>query len=148
MYEAKFDNAIKTLKTEGRYRKFINVERHKGMFPNATRREIKKKSEVVVWCSNDYLGMGQHPNVLKSMHEAIENSGAGSGGTRNIGGNTKYIEELEEEISLLHNKESGLVFSSCYAANEAALSTFPKVLGKDMVYFSDSKNHASLIEGI
>lgn len=148
IYDAKFDGAIDQLKKEGRYRTFINVERHQGNFPNATRREQKKESEVVVWCSNDYLGMGQHPKVLEAMHDAIDASGAGSGGTRNIGGNTKYIEELEQEIAELHGKERSLVCSSCYVANEAALSTLPQILGEDTIYFSDSKNHASLIHGI
>jgi 5-aminolevulinate synthase len=148
MYDKKFDGAIDQLKQEGRYRKFINVERHMGSFPNATRRENSKKSEVVVWCSNDYLGMGQHPKVLNAMHDAIDTSGAGSGGTRNIGGNTKYIEELESEVAELHNKQRGLVCSSCYVANETALSTLPEILGPDTIYFSDSKNHASLIHGI
>lgn len=92
--------------------------------------------------------MGQHPKVLKAMHDAIDVSGAGSGGTRNIGGNTHYIESLEKEIADLHGKERGLVCSSCYVANETALSTLPQILGSDMVYFSDSKNHASLIHGI
>lgn len=105
-------------------------------------------SEVTVWCSNDYLGMGQHPKVLKAMHNALDISGAGSGGTRNIGGNTVYIERLENEVAALHKKESGLVCSSCYVANETALSTLPQILGPDMVYFSDAKNHASLIHGI
>jgi hypothetical protein len=112
MYDDKFDHAISELKDEGRYRKFINVERHKGNFPNATRRDDNKKSEVVVWCSNDYLGMGQNQKVLDAMHQAIDSSGAGSGGTRNIGGNTKYIESLENEISELHGKEKSLVCSS------------------------------------
>lgn len=148
MYDEKFDTSIKQLKDEGRYRKFINIERHKGMFPNATRRENKEKSKVVVWCSNDYLGMGQNPKVLSAMHDAIDKSGAGSGGTRNIGGNTKYIEKLEQEVAALHGKERGLVCSSCYVANETALSTLPNILGPDTIYFSDSKNHASLIHGI
>jgi 5-aminolevulinate synthase len=105
-------------------------------------------SKVTVWCSNDYLGMGQHPKVLEAMHNAIDTSGAGSGGTRNIGGNTVHIEKLEKEVAQLHKKESGLVCSSCYVANETALSTLPQILGEDMIYFSDSKNHASLIHGI
>lgn len=148
MYDQKFDSAIATLKQEGRYRKFINVERHMGSFPNATRRENDSQSEVVVWCSNDYLGMGQNSKVLTAMHNAIDLSGAGSGGTRNIGGNTVYIENLEREIAELHGKERGLVCSSCYVANETALSTLPQILGPDTIYFSDSKNHASLIHGI
>lgn len=148
LYDNKFDGAINKLKDEGRYRKFINVERHMGNFPNATRREDKEKSEVVVWCSNDYLGMGQHKKVLTAMHNAIDNSGAGSGGTRNIGGNTKYIESLEQEVAALHGKESGLICSSCYVANETALSTLPQILGPDTIYFSDAGNHASLIHGI
>jgi hypothetical protein len=148
IYDEKCDGVIDQLKKEGRYRKFINIDRHQGAFPNATKREAKKESEVVVWCSNDYLGMGQHPKVLGAMHNAIEKSGAGSGGTRNIGGNTNYIEELEMEVAILHGKERGLVTSSCYVANEAALSTLPGILGKDTIYFSDSENHASLIHGI
>lgn len=140
MYDQKFNNCIDTLKKEGRYRTFINIQRHLGSFPNATRREGQvKKSEVVVWCSNDYLGMGQHPKVLQAMHKAIDTSGAGSGGTRNIGGNTCYIENLEQEIAELHNKDKALVCSSWYVANEAALATLPSILGEDTIYFSDSK---------
>ena len=140
MYDKRFDECIDTLKKEGRYRTFINIQRHLRHFPYATRREGQTKiSEVVVWCSNDYLGIGQHPKVLQAMHNANDTSGAGSGGTRNIGGNTSYIENLEREIAELHNKERSLVCFSWYVANETALSTLPLVLGEDTIYFSDSK---------
>lgn len=125
-YNARALDAVTTLKEENRYRTFIDVKRHKGSYPRATRRISEEKSEeLTVWCSNDYLGMGQHPKVIRSMMKSIEESGAGAGGTRNIGGNTKYIVDLEKELASFHNKDRAMVSSSCYVVNEAVLSTLP-----------------------
>lgn len=148
-YYKKCKDAVLELKNENRYRTFIDVKRHNGDFPIATRRtETGEKEDLTVWCSNDYLGMGQHPKVIRAMMKAIDESGAGAGGTRNIGGNTRYIVDLETRVAQLHNKERGMVGSSCYVVNEAVLSTLPSIIGKDTIYFSDSANHASLIHGM
>ncbi|KAF4662132.1 5-aminolevulinate synthase, nonspecific, mitochondrial [Perkinsus olseni] len=151
MYETKFEYNIEKLKDEGRYRYFANLQRHVGTFPRATFRGQNDEStvprEVMVFCSNDYLGMGQNPVVLKACHEAIDTSGTGAGGTRNISGTTKYHVELEHELAMNHEKESALVFSSGYVANEAALSAVGKIM-PDCVMISDSGNHSSMIEGI
>lgn len=152
VYDKHFNNAIKTLKDEGRYRVFIDVERKQGSYPKATERKVKdisdfSEQDVTVWCSNDYLGMGQNPVVLDAMRNTLDKTGCGSGGTRNIGGTTHEHVQLEREVAKLHNKEAGLVFSSGYVANEAALSTFPTILG-DLVYLSDAGNHASMIHGM
>jgi len=147
-YTQKLDQAIERLHNEGRYRTFIDIERKKGSFPHATwRRPDGRERPVTVWCGNDYLGMGQHPVVLDAMHEALDATGAGSGGTRNISGTTIYHKRLEAELSDLHGKEDALLFTSAYIANDATLSTLPKLF-PGMIIYSDTLNHASMIEGI
>lgn len=147
-YQSFFENSISTLKAEGRYRYFANLERIAGRFPNAIYHPPEGQSrEVTIWCSNDYLGMGQNPVVLSAMHNALNKSGAGAGGTRNISGTTKYIVDLESSLADLHHKESALVFSSGYTANEGSLSTIIKLLPECHV-FSDALNHASMIHGM
>lgn len=147
-YRAFFDQSIRNLKTEGRYRNFANLERLAGRFPTALYHDPSGISrEVTIWCSNDYLGMGQNPEVLNAMHNAIDRCGAGAGGTRNISGTTKYIVDLESSLADLHRKDASLVFPSGYTANEGALSTITKLL-PDCHVFSDTLNHASMIHGI
>jgi 5-aminolevulinate synthase len=147
-YDTALDAAIGRLHEEGRYRTFIDIEREKGAFPKAVWTKADgSKRDILVWCGNDYLGMGQHPVVLNAMHEALDAVGAGSGGTRNISGTTAYHKRLEVEIADLHQKEAALVFSSAYIANDATLSTL-KTLFPGLIIFSDSLNHASMIEGI
>ncbi|QOL80367.1 5-aminolevulinate synthase [Pseudooceanicola spongiae] len=147
-YEAQLDQAIGKLHEEGRYRTFIDIVRHKGQFPHATwRRPDGTEQPVTVWCGNDYLGMGQHPVVLSAMHEAIDATGAGSGGTRNISGTTLYHKQLEAELADLHGKEESLLFTSAYIANDATLSTLPKLF-PGLIIYSDALNHASMIEGV
>ena len=147
-YNEKLDQAIARLHEEGRYRTFIDIERHNGQFPHATRtRPDGSTQPVTVWCGNDYLGMGQHPVVLEAMHEAIEATGAGSGGTRNISGTTVYHKRLEAELADLHGKEAALLFTSAYIANDATLSTLPKLF-PGLIIYSDELNHASMIEGV
>ncbi|NIZ08747.1 5-aminolevulinate synthase [Pseudooceanicola sp. HF7] len=147
-YEAQLDQAIGKLHEEGRYRTFIDIVRHKGQFPHATwRRPDGTEAPVTVWCGNDYLGMGQHPVVLNAMHEAIDDTGAGSGGTRNISGTTLYHKALEAELADLHGKEAALLFTSAYIANDATLSTLPKLF-PGLIIYSDALNHASMIEGV
>ena len=147
-YTAKLDDALTRLHDEGRYRTFIDIERKKGQFPHATWRKADGTEQpITVWCGNDYLGMGQHPVVLQAMHEAIDGTGAGSGGTRNISGTTVYHKRLEAELADLHGKEAALVFSSAYIANDATLSTLPKLF-PGLIIYSDELNHASMIEGI
>ena len=147
-YDAVLDAALGRVRAEGRYRVFHEVERCAGRFPQALwRRPDGSTREVTVWCGNDYLGMGQHPAVTGAMHEAIEGSGAGSGGTRNISGTSVHHRRLEAELADLHAKEAALLFTSAYVANDAALSTLPRLI-PGLVTFSDALNHASMIEGI
>jgi 5-aminolevulinate synthase len=147
-YKAAFRSAVERVKSEGRYRVFADLKRYRGQFPRALwTRENGAQSDVVVWCSNDYVGQGQNPVVIAAMHKAIDEAGSGSGGTRNISGTTHYHVELEVELASLHGKDAALLLTSGYVANEAALSTLAKVL-PGLIIYSDELNHASMIAGI
>lgn len=147
-YDAALGTAIQRLHDEGRYRTFIDIERTRGQYPHAVwNKPDGSQTPVTVWCGNDYLGMGQHPAVLAAMHEALEATGAGSGGTRNISGTTVYHKRLEAELADLHRKEAALLFTSAYIANDATLSTLPKLF-PGLIIYSDALNHASMIEGV
>jgi 5-aminolevulinate synthase len=142
-----FSAHIDALHAEGRYRVFADIKRRCGALPSAEHFAAAGSRPVTVWCSNDYLGMSQHPAVIAAMHEALDTVGAGSGGTRNISGTTHYHVELEQELADLHGKEAALLFTSAYVANDASLSTLTKLM-PGVVIFSDAKNHASMINGI
>ena len=143
----RFQNVITNLKGSGNYRVFNDILRERGEYPQAIYYGPYNIKNIVNWCSNDYLGMGQHKVVLDAMHTALDQTGAGSGGTRNIGGTSHYHVALEYELSKLHNKPSSLLYSSAYVANEWTLIALSKII-KDIEFVSDSKNHASLIQGI
>ncbi|MBN8632231.1 MAG: 5-aminolevulinate synthase [Rhodobacterales bacterium] len=147
-YDDAIDASLQRLHDEGRYRTFIDIARAQGQFPHAvwTKPDGSQK-DITVWCGNDYLGMGQHPEVLGAMHAALDATGAGSGGTRNISGTTVWHKRLEAELADLHGKEAALVFTSAYIANDATLSTL-RILFPGLIIYSDALNHASMIEGV
>jgi 5-aminolevulinate synthase len=146
-YVKAFVKALQTVRDEGRYRVFADIRRNRGQFPTARHFASSGARQITVWCSNDYLGMAQHPAVIAAMHEALDTAGAGSGGTRNISGTSHYHVELETELADLHRKEAALLFTSAYVANDTTLATMQKLL-PGCVILSDEKNHASMIAGI
>ena len=146
-YNNAFANAVSEIKDEGRYRVFTNIRRYKGNFPHARYYTDAGVKDIIVWCSNDYLGQGQNDEVLDAMREALDDVGSGAGGTRNISGNTYYHTMLERELADLHQKEAALLFTSGYVSNDATLATIARIL-PGCIIFSDESNHASMIEGI
>ena len=146
-YDEQFAQYIASLHKEGRYRVFADITRKRGAFPFGVWHDGARQHEIIIWCSNDYLCMGQHPKVIAAMHDALDEAGAGAGGTRNISGTNHYHIELEQELASLHDKPAALLFNSGYAANEAVLSSLARLLPRCEI-FSDSMNHASMIEGI
>jgi len=146
-YQRFFEDAIDQLHAERRYRVFADLERIVGQFPRALWRANGRTQEITVWCSNDYLGMGQHPDVVAAMRQAAGGMGTGAGGTRNISGTSNPLVQLETELADLHGKEAGLVFTSGFVSNEAAISTIARLLPNCLI-ISDELNHASMIEGV
>lgn len=147
-YEKHLDSALNALHDEGRYRVFMDIERERGAFPQAVwTKPDGSTQDITVWCGNDYLGMGQNPVVINAIEATLQRAGAGSGGTRNISGTTVFHKELEAEIADLHQKETALIFTSAYVANEATLSVMAKLF-PGLIIFSDQLNHASMIEGV
>jgi 5-aminolevulinate synthase len=146
-YASAFRDALAGLRREGRYRVFADIVRRRGAYPTADHYSSNAKKPITVWCSNDYLCMGQHPVVTAAMHQAIDETGAGAGGTRNISGTTHYHVALEQELADLHRKEAALLFTSGFVSNEATLATMAKLL-PGLIVYSDILNHASMIEGI
>jgi 5-aminolevulinate synthase len=147
-YRGYFEDAVDALRSEKRYRVFADLERIAGKFPRAIYRDQSdNEREITIWCSNDYLGMGQHEKVIRAMQETAAKLGAGAGGTRNISGTNRPLVELERSLADLHRKESALVFTSGFVSNEAAISTIARLL-PDCVIFSDQLNHASMIQGV
>ena len=146
-YVGSFEHALSDLKREQRYRVFIELEREAGRFPHALWNSPSGKRDVVVWCSNDYLGMGQHPKVIEAMCAAARSTGVGAGGTRNISGTSRAIVKLESELADLHGKEAALVFTSGYVSNQTGIATIAKLL-PDCLILSDALNHNSMIEGV
>ena len=144
MYSQIFEHQINAIKSEGRYREFVPILRIADALPYAIDNNNRK---ITLWCINDYLGMSAHKSVISAAQDALNSCGVGSGGTRNIGGNNKYLLELEENLADLHSKEKALVFTSGYVANDATLTSMSKIM-PNMVYFSDEMNHASIINGI